>query len=410
MNSAMRFVTDLNKGILGKADSEELWIEIISHIPDSVLTKKDVRILVIACGHGTEADIIVKRMLALGVHSEDIKNSIYLIDKYQVFTNPMKRKGYKNVVTGDFLEWKTNMKFDVVIGNPPYQDGSRKDQANKLWPIFVRKSYELTKKQGYVALVTPNGWMQPTADIGKGTGKGSLNIFNDIFKNNNLVVANIDSDSIREKYFKGVGSTFSYYVLQNATYSGSSTFITSEETIKIDISKIDSLPKITSKNSLSIVDKMKGIPFSFCDQNHGLNGNEGPKKEAGLKYPIYHTNKNKGTYWFGEKINPYTNNSKVIISLSGSYLPVLNDSTGFSNMCIALVCSNDDESRIAHQVLSSKLYKFWVEMQKFSGFNPRKLILKLPKVDLTRSWTDQELYQHFGLTQEEIDYIESTVK
>ena len=35
---------------------------------------------------------------------------------------------------------------------------------------------------------------------------------------------------------------------------------------------------------------------------------------------------------------------------------------------------------------------------------------KLPKIDLSKSWTDEELYKYFNLTQEEIDYIESQVK
>jgi len=30
--------------------------------------------------------------------------------------------------------------------------------------------------------------------------------------------------------------------------------------------------------------------------------------------------------------------------------------------------------------------------------------------DLTRSWTDEELYEHFDLTKDEIKFIEETVK
>jgi hypothetical protein len=196
--------------------------------------------------------------------------------------------------------------------------------------------------------------------------------------------------------------------------------------VEIDISKIDSLPKVTSKESLSIVKKMVGTPFTFYDQNHGLGGVEGDsqgtvtvlKKIKGeekafhykLQYITYHTNKNGGTYWYSEKLNPYTNSPKVIISLSGTYLPVFNNTTGFSNMCLALICNTDEEAVRAQFILSSKLYKFWVEMQKFSGFNPRKLILTLPALSLAQEWTDEEIYKHFNLTQEEIVYVESNVK
>jgi cytochrome c2 len=196
--------------------------------------------------------------------------------------------------------------------------------------------------------------------------------------------------------------------------------------VQIDISNIDSLPKITSKESLSIVKKMIGTPFLFCDQNHGLGGKEndtqGPSvfvkktkngnvsEAVDYKYKTYHTNKNGGTYWYSETLNPYTNIPKVIISLSGTYLPVFNNTTGFSNMCLALMCATDEEATRAQFVLSSKLYKFWVEMQKFSGFNPRKLILTLPALSLAQDWTDDTIYKHFSLTQEEIDYVEANVK
>lgn len=416
----MKFVTNFGLGILGKPDSPEMWEEILSNRQMYRACKYAKKILVVAGGHGTEIDVLVK------LHGPEILDKIWFNDMLICYTNDLRvRYPQINIAKGDFLSLKFNMKFNVVIGNPPYQDGDREDQANKLWPLFVKKALDLVENDGHIAMITPNSWMQPTADIGKGTGKNSLSIFNDIFKKNNLILANIDSDYIGEKYFKGVGSTFSYYIFQKAIYSGTTDFITPTGKIQIDIIKIESLPKITSKESLSIVKKMFGKPFTFQDQNHGLNGMEGDspgevtqlkKTKKGdkktthkLQYKIYHTNKKGGTYWYGEKLNPYSSIPKVIISLSGTYLPVFNNTDGFSNMCLAVVCNTDDEAVRAQRILSSKLYKFWVEMQKFSGFNPRKLILTLPKLALDRDWSDNEIYQNFKLTPEEINYVEANI-
>lgn len=413
----MKFVTNLGLGILGKPDNPELWEEILSTRALKRACKKAKKILIIAGGHGTEIDVLVK------LHGEEILGKIWFNELLVCYTNDIRmRYPQINIVKGDFLSLNFKMKFNVVIGNPPYRKGGRKDQANKLWPLFVKKGYDLIEDDGYVAMITPNGWMQPTADIGKGTGTNALSIFNDIFKKNNLILANVDSDRIREQYFKGVGSTFSYYIFQKAVYFGSTDFITATDKIQIDISKIESLPKITSKESLSIVKRMRGKSFTFQDQNHGLNGMEGDtpgeitqvkKTKNGniktihkLQYKIYHTNKKGGIYWYGEKLNPYSSKPKVIISLSGTYLPVFNNTDGFSNMCLAVVCNTDDEAVRAKNILSSKLYRFWVEMQKFSGFNPRKLILKLPELMLDRDWSDIEIYQNFELTPEEIKYVE----
>ena len=401
----MKFVTNLGLGILGKPDDPDLWRKILSTRALRRACKKAKRILVAAGGHGTEVDVLVE------LHGEEILTKIWFNELLVCFTNDiLVRYPQINIAKGDFLSLNFNMKFDVVIGNPPYQEGGRDDQANKLWPQFVKKAYDLIEDNGHVAMITPNGWMQPTADIGKGTGKNALSIFNDIFKKNNLIVANIDSDNIRETHFKGVGSTFSYYLFQKALYSGSTEFITPTGSVQIDISKIDSLPKVTSRESLSIVKKMVGTPFTFCDQNHGMNGKESDAKSSTHKYPIYHTHKDGGTMWYGEKQSMHNSSPKAIITLSGKYEAIYDDVNGFSNMCMAVICKTVKEGKNTTTVLNSKLYRFWVEMQKFSGFNPRKLILTLPAVDTTHAWTDSDLYKHFNLTQEEIDYIESNVK
>ena len=108
----MRFVTDLSKGILGKPDSVEVWEQIVSSIPDEIFLKKDLKILNVACGHCTEADIIVKRMLALGRTLSDIKDSVYVLDKYSVFTKDALRKGYTNVYKSDFLDKEAQLQLE----------------------------------------------------------------------------------------------------------------------------------------------------------------------------------------------------------------------------------------------------------------------------------------------------------
>jgi hypothetical protein len=311
------------------------------------------------------------------------------------------------LIKENFITWEPNkMSHKVIIGNPPFQEGGRDDEANKLWPHFVKKANELVEQDGYVAIITPTGWMQPTADIGKGTGTNALSIFNDIFKKNNLLEANVDSDKLQKTYFPGIGSTFSYFTFQKSAYSGNTKFVTPTGTINVDISTIDSLPKITSSHGLNIVKKMVGTAFLFCDQNHNLNGEEQEKQDATHTYKIYHTNKAGGTYWYGKVKNTHADSPKVIISLSGKYTAVFDNAHGFTNMCLAVVCKTSDEAKRAQFILSSNLYRFWVEMQKFSGFNPRKLILKLPALPLNVDWNNASIYQHFKLTDDEIAYVE----
>ena len=71
-------------------------------------------------------------------------------------------------------------------------------------------------------------------------------------------------------------------------------------------------------------------------------------------------------------------------------------------------CETREEAKSIKSFLSSKLYTFWVNSTKTSGFNTG--LSKLPMLDSNKIWTDKELYTHFNLTQEEIDYIETSLK
>lgn len=65
-----------------------------------------------------------------------------------------------NVIHDNYLTWSTIMKFDVIVGNPPYQ--TKSDSANRnsqpVWGEFVKQSFCLLKDDGYLCLVHPSGW------------------------------------------------------------------------------------------------------------------------------------------------------------------------------------------------------------------------------------------------------------
>jgi hypothetical protein len=112
-----------------------------------------------------------------------------------------------NYVTANFLNWQPRMKFDVIIGNPPYQEvteSGRKDQASNLWTKFWVKSLDLLNDDGYVSLITPTSWMSPSANLkGDYKYKGHSRLW-DVFNSysSTAQVTGIES------FFKGVGSSF----------------------------------------------------------------------------------------------------------------------------------------------------------------------------------------------------------
>lgn len=110
-------------------------------------------------------------------------------------------------IYGDYLSWETNMKFDVIIGNPPYQEVTetgRKDQASNLWSKFWIKSLRLLNDDGYAALITPTSWMSPSANLrGEYKYEGCARLW-DVFN----MYSSVAQVTGVESYFKGINSSF----------------------------------------------------------------------------------------------------------------------------------------------------------------------------------------------------------
>lgn len=406
MSADMRFVTDLAKGILGQADSSKLWTDIISHIPDSILLEPNVKILNIAFGHGTEADILVRRMLSLGVPADKVKNSIYLLDKYRVFTNRAVRKGYTNVITADFLKWETEMKFDVIVGNPPYQAPKKGDYS--FWARFVDKAHNLLDKQGYLGMVIPAGWMSPTNDI----RQGQRSVMRDIFAKEDTSYINVDPE-LGKKFFPGIGQKFTWFFLQKGKYQ-ITKFDFGNNTLDVDISKMPMLSKELDSISISIISKISSLPQKWEFTRHIMRESWDEvsfEKTSKFKFKRINGNSNHlKKIVYAESACKTQKLKKVVLPYNGSdYLFVVDDKKFGCTNAYVMLLSDSDLIESAKVYFESPLIK-WLGNNKFTQYNEGALINSVSKIDLTKILTLQGIYNFYNLTQEEIDYIENAVK
>lgn len=77
------------------------------------------------------------------------------------------------------------------------------------------------------------------------------------------------------------------------------------------------------------------------------------------------------------------------------------------NWIVKLDKNDNKESVISY--MNSKLIKFLIQNNRYSGFVTTIVAKNIPKVDFTKNWTDKDIYKYFNLTSEEINYIESHV-
>jgi hypothetical protein len=121
-----------------------------------------------------------------------------------------------NVVLGDYLTWRPNMKFDVIAGNPPYNDTRNETGATTtLWEKFITKSLSLLKDGGYLCYVHPCGWRSP---VGKFADTHAL------LTSRQIKYLEIHDATDGRTTF-GAGTRYDWYVLQNQPANGNTVIV-----------------------------------------------------------------------------------------------------------------------------------------------------------------------------------------
>jgi len=382
----MRFVTDLSKGILGSTDSTELWTDILSHIPDEILLKPGVRILNVACGQGTEAVILAKRMLALGISKEAVNKSMYLLDKYHVFTGYAKSKyGFKNVITEDFATWETDMKFDVVIGNPPYQDGSKEGGQNKIYNQFCKKALLLANNTtGIVAFVTPTSVLKKSKRFS-------------LINQQGLKLVNFTADN----YFS-VGANICCWIV-NRKYTG--------EVSVIHNNGVDTQPNNSAIYNYSVVDreftelykelkKATSIPKNRMFKHNAVDMTLGrgrtKEKTKGFEYPVYTINSdNTVTFVQYNKSRPKLHGKKqLVIPISKTFNEKFAtvDTRDFDMKHLATSIDNNTEvTNIKSFIFSDYFRSHVAKWKEVDGYGWNYALMYLPLFDKTKVWTNNEV-------------------
>ena len=381
-----------------KFEITPLVTEMLDQLPDEIWTSTTTRFFDPAIAGGQFVREIERRLLEAGHSKKNVSGRVFGCEEYehQVQYALNKYKLLGNYAVTNFLEQDFNMKFDVIVGNPPFQGsndkGSAQPKSHNLWSKFIDKSITLVKDDGYLAFVTPDSWMSANSQLLRK------------FKEHSLLWCTTTVG----KYFT-VGSSFTAWVLQN----NQSTTTCQIDNIAVDITKLNYLPR-NFHHSYPIHDKVINSNFKKLDVKCDTTCHSDYKhqklsdtKDSVFKYKTHHTNAQTK---FSKLKSKDFNNNKVLWSLSGYFKPFYdNGSIGTTEVCQYVLVADEVEGNNTVSYLNSKLYQFIINTGKWSGFLNGKVIESLPQLP-NKMWTDKALYKLFNLTQEEIDYIESNVK
>lgn len=409
MTQYLKWKADPSKGEVFTPIS--LVSEMLDEIPIEIWKNPNSKFLDPCMGKGTFLIEIVRRLTYIYGYTEtNAKSRVYGYDIRVKYINHLQRRGFLNVRHKDFLNEKINMKFDVIVGNPPYQSGNNK--SNKLWVKFISKSFRLSDNLCYVVpLSIMTSESKQITDIRKELS-GKKNIFNltkkDIFNVGEKVV-----------YFTSIKS------------ESSDSIIIFSDSINKKVSNLSERQpvEINDDIKLSIFDKIESFEFKneyVYDFNPNSNQTT-PKRlikqgivsetedEEVFKYKVYHSASK--ILYSRVLTSEYSKNNettygklKVILNYSGGfsgdrYMFLSTDMIG--KQMLGILVENELFGVNLINLYSSKLFRWYINSEKSGGFNTG--IFKLPKMDISKSWSDMEIYSFFRLTQDEINYVELNV-
>lgn len=320
-----------------------------------------------------------------------------------------------------------NMKFDVIIGNPPYQLGS--DGGTRDIPIY-NKFVEQAKKLNprFLSMIIPSRWMA--------SGLG-LSEFRHTMLQDRRIRKLVDYP-VASEVFSGVevkgGVCYFLWDRDNegdcevTTIRGDNvTGPVNRNLGEFDVFVRDSralaiLHMVQRKKEPSITDILS------VDKEFGWTSNFNEFRDARKMgdVPIYYIRKTKrGAGWINRtKIGKSTSlidTWKVLVPQAGSdggqRIPdhvlgkpvVVASPSVCTQSFLFFYIESEKKARSIESYLRTKFFRFLVSLRKITQHATRSTYTWVPQQTWDRTWTDKELYKKYSLTKDDIAFIEMTI-
>jgi hypothetical protein len=192
----------------------------------------------------------------------------------------------------------------------------------------------------------------------------------------------------------------------------------------VDLSKQDVIFLNGSAQQLQLIDRLRNCKLNTSLANiwnrSSINRNDSRIAATGIKFvpitgakhapvEIQHIQVDPAKFPGFGQWKVIINNVGDWTSLGNSKIVEPNIGTSYSTICFPV--SNRSEAVVLQWYLTEcALVKFIVRVVKNNTPNSKTVCSNIPLIDLSKQWTDEELYDHFNLTTDERALIKATIK
>ena len=327
--------------------------------------------------------------------------------------------------------WKINdnpnMKFNAIVGNPPYQvishDGPQASQATPVYHFFVNIARKLNAS--YVSMIMPARWY---------SGGMGMNDFRASMLNDKHLSLIVDFPKSRDCFPTVDIAGGICYFLMDAQHSGNCIIENREgNESNQDTRSLNEFPIFIRNNigvhiirKLDLSKNLSSVVFPISP--FGLPTNTEGTTTEGKDTIALISSKGRSYIPRGKANNQkLVEQYKVMIGQLNPDRGGVSNTTGGSNVTTKVTVLSPDEVTTATYIIlggfdtkeeaenyatyiRTKFVRFLVFQTLSSMHITQSNFQFVPVQDWTKSWSDSELYKKYNLTKEEIGYIESLIK